>query len=969
MTDSQVPDPHFEQAVARYLEAGMPAKHSLSTEAYVARCRELWDSCETDETCRYKALVDPEFLGDAWTFGETAAAYVDPRACATKAVVSPESNELRCTAVGVIPVSSVLGDDAAASDDVEDLSDPTKASEFGVWIVVVLDVLGFERTYRRLGPQRMKNIYSRLMAAAQGRAGEPTIGMMLVEEDAHSPTMLLRPVEFAHFSDTMLLWAPLSEMHASSLVASCADVLIEALSLGIPLRGAIAVGEAIMNQGEGVFLGTPLIDAARLEHAQDWIGISLTRECALILPWLDSSLVIPYTAPCKSGTSDELLGGLVVDWPRRARSRGIGADAALDAMRPPESHRRYYDNATELIDHSHRNQRWNRDDRPPVFLRFLRTSIIRQFLDGIDMPPEAFAMLGSTMLNEGEQVTPSDCFRALLQDGELPARADALPEGPRNYLKNVQEVIAGHGVDLEELMMAALEQRFNIRALTERQQADLATEPSDDNGEWQACMPFLRAVAEGADIPEVPDALPPGTQTILRFAREAAQGQYANVDVEALLAGIFWAASTQTPIAEPNLKRLNALASVGDGWASVANFLRAVADGARPDADLETLADEGAANVVQTVRNMLAVQQAVHCSVADALRLIEPIDSACLLETALRVGRATERNGTDDELTGQINRLERAGSPHDAVARHFHELLESGHVPDIPGGLGADVSLYLQLVSALAFQSELQLPLAHLVSAASGARRSGRALSPFDAAMIGLLGSTTSPEVVDLARYLGLLATAEDEPDISSLQHDDLRAAVEETLADRDLKATPSLEDRIESALRYRKNGCGPWSADDDRDDANRDEEGEIATFLRAVATSPLLPPLPDQIDDQVRQSLTDGAIRALCDPLTLSDLANAVLERRCRGDALSGPVLAAIEALAASGDPLRTVGRFLADLSVRTLWPAIPQGVPRLTLMLLASARQRASEFAGGHILVSRRKGDEGEVGGMPES
>jgi hypothetical protein len=43
----------------------------------------------------------------------------------------------------------------------------------------------------------------------------------------------------------------------------------------LPLRGRMAVGEAILDKTNGVHLGVPLVEVARLERAQEWIGCSV----------------------------------------------------------------------------------------------------------------------------------------------------------------------------------------------------------------------------------------------------------------------------------------------------------------------------------------------------------------------------------------------------------------------------------------------------------------------------------------------------------------------------------------------------------------------------------------------------------------------------------------------------------------------------------------------------------------------
>jgi hypothetical protein len=58
-------------------------------------------------------------------------------------------------------------------------------------------------------------------------------------------------------------------------MARCADMVCEALKMGLPLRGALAVGKAVMHSRTGTFVGAPVVEAAKLEQSQDWLGVSL----------------------------------------------------------------------------------------------------------------------------------------------------------------------------------------------------------------------------------------------------------------------------------------------------------------------------------------------------------------------------------------------------------------------------------------------------------------------------------------------------------------------------------------------------------------------------------------------------------------------------------------------------------------------------------------------------------------------
>src|SRR4051812_17239950 len=84
------------------------------------------------------------------------------------------------------------------------------------------------------------------------------------------------------------------------------------------LRGAIAYGECFISSSPPAFLGKPIVEAASLEHRQQWSGVALDRSAESILNY--SALhnrrlrpFVPYLVPMKDGP-DEIR--LVIKWPQ-----------------------------------------------------------------------------------------------------------------------------------------------------------------------------------------------------------------------------------------------------------------------------------------------------------------------------------------------------------------------------------------------------------------------------------------------------------------------------------------------------------------------------------------------------------------------------------------------------------------------------------------------------------------------------
>jgi hypothetical protein len=88
-------------------------------------------------------------------------------------------------------------------------------------------------------------------------------------------TLFPLPARYAYFSDTILLWVPLEQLCVAPFILRCLDLAREALNKGIPLHGASAIGKAVMHKASSTFIGQPLVEAARLEAALQWVGVAL----------------------------------------------------------------------------------------------------------------------------------------------------------------------------------------------------------------------------------------------------------------------------------------------------------------------------------------------------------------------------------------------------------------------------------------------------------------------------------------------------------------------------------------------------------------------------------------------------------------------------------------------------------------------------------------------------------------------
>ena len=172
--------------------------------------------------------------------------------------------------------------------------------------VALFDVLGFSDRLKTQGIEAIAQKYAILakMVQRQNKNYEEYFGAGFSSSafwTNDGDIVALQPCEAAYASDSLVLWShsyfpaarDLPE-HERSLLAKdrisgweyapvpcdffltiCCEVVCLSLECGLPLRGAISTGRAIMDRDSGFFLGEPLVEAARLEKAQAALGLSL----------------------------------------------------------------------------------------------------------------------------------------------------------------------------------------------------------------------------------------------------------------------------------------------------------------------------------------------------------------------------------------------------------------------------------------------------------------------------------------------------------------------------------------------------------------------------------------------------------------------------------------------------------------------------------------------------------------------
>ena len=155
----------------------------------------------------------------------------------------------------------------------QDDREPLRKPQISRFMLAMFDVLGFSRWLDSVGLQAVLDAYYLLIERVVVRPNEKG-GLSAVQTREGSIIAVTGPPGYAYFSDTIILWHPLVPPFVDDFVTRCSSLICEALAMDIPLRGAITLGDAVLDRDSDFFLGAPVVEAARVEKAQNWLGLT-----------------------------------------------------------------------------------------------------------------------------------------------------------------------------------------------------------------------------------------------------------------------------------------------------------------------------------------------------------------------------------------------------------------------------------------------------------------------------------------------------------------------------------------------------------------------------------------------------------------------------------------------------------------------------------------------------------------------
>lgn len=224
------------------------------------------------------------------------------------------------------------------------------------FLICLLDVLGFENLFNELGLEIIESKYKELIEIVE----KQNIGVAVLQGPGGHPVVFSPNIKSAYFSDTIIFWCNYDTYRMEVLLNCLKEVVCKSIEIGLPLRGSISVGKVIIDKEQSIFLGQPIIEAARAEKVQKWIGITLSNAfnkepyCG----GFKADCILQYDKHLKEGGQEKVIP-LVIDFPRHWRlKRNHSLIDAIQKLNKDEKYSKYYNNTIDFVNFSVGNHDW-----------------------------------------------------------------------------------------------------------------------------------------------------------------------------------------------------------------------------------------------------------------------------------------------------------------------------------------------------------------------------------------------------------------------------------------------------------------------------------------------------------------------------------------------------------------------------------------------------------------------------------
>jgi hypothetical protein len=234
-----------------------------------------------------------------------------------------------------------------------------------------IDVLGFADKVQNIGLEEIYNKYVELIESISPTFPSMGTAMRIVPGlgTVASIGLFDDKIKYAFFSDTILLWIEYDYEMMQIFERAINDFICKGLQMGLLLRGTLSYGMAHFDRESGIFLGKPLVEAAKGELLQDWVGITVgmsVNSNKMYSFWCyEPKHLIDYDRHFKADKQiqiQKLLTNLVFDWPRTWREKYSEIDLikTLENLsnNAPDIAKIKYTNTIDFVKYSNNNQQW-----------------------------------------------------------------------------------------------------------------------------------------------------------------------------------------------------------------------------------------------------------------------------------------------------------------------------------------------------------------------------------------------------------------------------------------------------------------------------------------------------------------------------------------------------------------------------------------------------------------------------------
>jgi hypothetical protein len=349
-----------EDLIGRYLATRVYEKRGFTRVQYIEMCRRAWNTVRYDPIYERKVIIDfSQPVTPAQLFGINGAEvdFFDSAIAELPIRGFEDKTDIECLVLRASPAPGPPK--ATGRVKIEDTYRPShmdaepETLEERVYVVGLFDVLGFSALVAEKGAAALLGTYQDLIEKAVSNTNYSGFGRIRTGKNSYGLGGFYAPVSYSYFSDTILLWTIAKFTHLSPFLAKCADLICEALVIGMPLRGSVCLGKAIMNKTTNTYVGDALVEANEIEKNQRWIGATLGSGFKLngVKDAISEGLIVPLFCQHHKETMKLSFPYLTLDWVSRWNARQ-NADLLTTLQnlrdRAPEKNKAYYDNTIDF---------------------------------------------------------------------------------------------------------------------------------------------------------------------------------------------------------------------------------------------------------------------------------------------------------------------------------------------------------------------------------------------------------------------------------------------------------------------------------------------------------------------------------------------------------------------------------------------------------------------------------------------